>query len=179
MPLLLCHECYFWVSPRDGRCPECDHVVDSGVPDPPTESLNRLIGPAVQPIGNVRFRRAMLPDRGMLFETTNGLYFVPHVVTRRMKLVERRESGRSFLWLLASLVFTPLILVLPFLKFKKLTAEEVPTFEPCELSAEQRNRLGELLMQNPGAFFIPRNAIRGFTRRWRRSIYGRRQRVGD
>jgi len=174
MALLLCHECYFWVSPRQGRCPECHHAVDSNVADPPTETLDRLIGPAVQPLGNVRLRRSLLPDRGMLYETTNGLYFVPHVVTRRVKMVEKRQAGRSLLWLLASIAFTPLILVLPFLRFKTLAAEEVPVVEPCRLSPEQRKRLGKLLMENPGAFFIPRDSIRRFARRWRRWVIERR-----
>lgn len=174
MALLLCHECFFWVSPRGGRCPECDHAVDSGVADPPTDALDRLIGPAIQPIGSVRLRRDLLPDRGMLYETANGLYFVPHVVTRRVELVEKSQPGRSLLWMLASIAFTPLILVLPFMRFKRLTAEEVPSFEPCRLTAEQRTRLGELLMQNPGAFFIPRNSIRRFARRWRRWVIERR-----
>jgi len=174
MALLLCHECYFWVSPCGGRCPQCDHTLDSAVADPPTDALDRVIGPAIQPIGSVRFRRELLPDRGMLYETANGLYFVPHVMTRRVELVEKAETGRSLLWLLASIAFTPLILVLPFLRFRKLTAEEVPCFEPCRLTSEQRSRLGELLMQNPGAFFIPRSSIRRFGRRWRRWVIERR-----
>jgi hypothetical protein len=42
------------------------------------------------------------------------------------------------------------------------------------LTLEQRARLGELLMQNPGAFFIPRSSIRRFARSWRRWVIERR-----
>ncbi|MFQ5730866.1 MAG: hypothetical protein ACE5KM_02810 [Planctomycetaceae bacterium] len=174
MRLLLCHECLFWVTPQRGRCPECDHTLDSGVADPSTDALDRLIGPAVGPIGCVRLKREMLPDRGTLYETANGLYFVPHTMMRRVELVERTQTGRSLLWMLAAIAFAPLILVLPFLRFKRLAAEEVAVFVPSRLTDEQRHRLGQLLMDNPGAFFVPRTAIRRFARRRRRWVIERR-----
>lgn len=174
MALLLCHECYFWVPPRDGRCPECDHSVDSSVPDPPADVLNRLIGPAVRPLGTVRLARQSLPERGTLYETDNGLFFVPHHIHRRLEIVERKQHGRSLLWMLASIAFTPLMLVVPFLRFRKLTTEEVPIYEPVFLTDEQCERLGQLLMQNPGVFFIPRDAIRRVHRRRNRWVIERR-----
>ena len=156
-------------SPRVGvGARECDHTLDSSVADPPTDALDRLIGPAMRPIGCVRLQRSLLPDRGTLYETANGLYFVPHTMTRRVELVERTEAGRSLLWMLASMAFAPLILVMPFLRFKRLTTTEVAVLIPSELSEDQQQQLGRMLIDNPGAFFIPRKAIRRFARRWRR-----------
>ncbi len=174
MALLLCHECYFWVPARAGRCPECDHTVDSTIPDPPADVLDRLIGVALRPLGTVRLSRRSLPERGTLYETMNGLFFVPHHQHRRVEIVEKSQHGRSLLWMLASIAFTPLMLVLPFLRFRKLTAEEVPVFEPVFLTDDQRQRLGQVLMENPGVFYIPRDSILRVHRRRRRWLIERR-----
>lgn len=168
MPLLLCHECFFWVESRDGRCPECDHPMDTGIPDPSIDALERIIGPAIAPLGCVRIRRRLLPELGTLYETGNGLFFAPHVVRRRVELVEKTAAGRSFMWMMASVVFAPLILVLPFLRFRNLRAEEVPVYEPVRLPEADRDALGRMLMENPGAFFVSRNAVRRIRRRWGR-----------
>jgi len=174
MRLLLCHECYFWVAPRNGRCPECDHAVDSAVPDPPAEKLDRDIGSAVRPLGCVCLQREMLPERGTLYETEHGLYFVPHEMKREVEFVEKTEAGRSLFWTLVSIAFPPLILILPFVRFRKLRAEEVPVFEPKPMDEEQRSALGHLLLENPGAFYVPRKSIRRLKRRRRRWIIERR-----
>lgn len=174
MALLLCHECYFWVPPRNGRCPECDHGIDSGSPDPSADALDRVVGSALRPLGGVHMPRRLLPERGTLYETANGLYFLPHVMLRRLELVERTEAGRSLMWTLASVAFAPLILVLPFLRFRKLTQEEVPVFEPAPLPDPERDQLGRRLLENPGAFFVPRKSIRRLKRRRGRWIIERR-----
>lgn len=174
MALLLCHECYTWVPPRDGRCPECDHGVDAATADPPVESLDRVIGAALRPLGGVQMARRMLPERGTLYETANGLYFLPHVMQRRVELVEKTQAGRSLMWTLASIAFAPLILALPFLRTRKLIQQEVPVFEPAPLPEGERDQLGRKLMENPGAFFVPRNSIRRLKRRRRRWVIERR-----
>lgn len=168
MPLLLCHECFFWVESREGRCPECDHPMDTGVADPSIDALERIIGRPVGALGCVRIRRRLLPELGTLYETGNGLFFAPHVMSSRVELVEKRATGRSLMWTLASVAFAPLILVLPFLRFRNMSAEEVPVYEPIRLPDDDRDALARLLMENPGAFFVARTMIRRVRRRWGR-----------
>ncbi|GAB4160575.1 MAG: hypothetical protein Tsb009_37910 [Planctomycetaceae bacterium] len=165
MSLYLCHECYFWVAPRHSRCPECDHPLSDHLGDPPLDNLQRVIGDVVARIGEVRFQRPLLPENGTLYLTSNGLYFVPHVLSRRTKVVEKTPPGRSLFWMLASTAFTPLMFVLPFLKSKQLRQEEVTVLHPQQIRLDGEHQLAELLIQNPGAFFLSRNAIRHIIRK--------------
>lgn len=160
MSFLLCHECYSWVEPENERCPECDHSLDSAAPDPPLEFLAADIGTILFRIGEASVRRKMLPDRGMVYATTNGLYFLPHRLEHVTHLIEEDSPGSSLLWSLASLVWTPLILVAPFLKSRQVTPKQTPVLRPHYLTREESQQLPELLMQNPGVFFVPQKSIR-------------------
>lgn len=170
MSLLLCHQCYSWVEPSDARCPQCCEVVDSDSPDPTIDMLGAEIGSAVGRIGEVRIRRRLLPEFGTLYATTNGLFFLPHETVREVRLVETPETGSSLLWTLASLAFTPLVFVLPFVRSKRLRPTEVAVRQPVFVAPGERRRLPELLMENPGVFFVPKRSIYRIRRRrgtWR------------
>lgn len=172
--LHLCQECYCWVVPHDGRCPDCSHVADASVPQPHIDDLQRVIGTIVRRIGEVRFQRYLLPESGTLYHTANGLYFVPHVLRRRQEYVERTLPGRSLFWIIASYAFGPLMLILPFIRSKKKQWETVTVFRPANLRLDEGHRLAELLTKNPGAFFIPEQSIRHITRKRGKWVIDRR-----
>ncbi|MEX2288506.1 MAG: hypothetical protein WD648_15520 [Planctomycetaceae bacterium] len=170
MSFLLCHECYSWVEPIHDRCPDCQESVDSSTADPPLSRLQNEIGNLIGPLGEVKVERRLLPDRGLLYLTSNGLFFLPHAVEHEMKIVPTTDVQTSFLWSLAALAWTPLALVVPFLKKKRETAKQVRVFRPHWLSVDQSQEMPKLLMQNPGVFFLPNNAVRVVGRRrkgWR------------
>ena len=171
MSLLLCDECFTWVEPLQERCPDCQQTLDSSTADPPLSRLERVIGRLVDVLGEVRVDRKLLPDQGLLYRTDNGLYFLPHRVDRQTRLVAATDMETSFLWSLAGLAWAPLVLVAPFLKKKNTYVErEVRVFRPHRLSPDQSELLPELLMQNPGVFFVSRDNIRAVERRrgcWR------------
>lgn len=75
--LLLCPECCQWREPADGRCPVCSGTLDVAIPDPSLEMLADEIGDLQELLGAAGLSRAVLPKRGQLLATTNGLLFVP------------------------------------------------------------------------------------------------------
>lgn len=165
MSYLLCHDCYMWVEPYRGRCPECDHPLDVAVADPEPAALSRTLGQVVRLLGEVQVRRPLLPEIGTLWQTDAGLFFVPHeagVITRR----ETEEAAStSLFWALCSLFWTPLIFVLPFLRTGGEEREvQAPVLRPRTTTAVSAS-LAALLMQDPGAFFVPRSQIRRLHRR--------------
>lgn len=165
MSLLLCHECYSWITPADGRCPECQLIVDESAPDPPLHALRSAIGDVVGPLGEVRVRRKLLPEYGMLYTTTNGLYFLPHRLEQETRMESRPSAGEPLIWSLATLAWSPLALVLPLVSQRKKQPVQVPVLRPLFLCQADSQRLPQLLMENPGVFFLRRQAIRGWKRR--------------
>lgn len=171
MSFLLCRQCYTWVDPpEDGRCPECERIIDSGMPDPPLHKLQAEIGEIVSRAGEVRVQRKMLPDQGMLYVTTEGLFFLPHRLEQVPRMVESTADTAAIMWSLAAVAWTPLALVLPLMRSKRRTIGSVPVFRPQLITRDQSRLLPVLLMENPGVFFVPRNSIRIISRRhhtWR------------
>jgi len=149
-------------------------MVDSTRPDPSCEQLRPHFGDLVSRLGEVRIRRRILPEVGMLYATTKGIYFLPHRIEEIIQLTEERASP-SLLWTVAALVWSPLSLLLPLLRPKQL--REVPTqvYRPQLLSAAESELLPELLMDNPGAFFLPARSVRLIVRRGDRWIVERVQ----
>lgn len=174
MSLFLCPECYFWVEPYGDRCPDCWQILDAVAPDPSLDELSMTIGEVMRCLGEISMSRKALPNRGMLYATTNGIYFLPHKTEFVTQLVATREHENSFLWSIASFIWSPLILVLPFIRPKKMTEQLVQVSQPQFLSRMDSHRLPQLLMEDPGAFFVPRSAIRHIERRWNRWTIERR-----
>lgn len=172
MAFLLCHDCYSWVEPAEGRCPECQQAVDPSASDPPPATLQSVMGTLVGPLGMVRVRRRMLPEHGTLYLTTTGLCFVPHQAVYVTQEVEV-PAGSSALWSLAAVVWSPLSLILPLIRTKRVQQQRVQILEPRTLGDGDSDRLPLLLMQDPGAFFIPQRIIRRIRRRRGRWIIER------
>ena len=166
MSFLLCHDCYAWVEPVGDRCPQCEQMIDPEASDPPLGVLTGVIGDLQHLIGEARVIRRNLPRTGLLYATTQGLLFVPHRTVYVSQTVEARTAGASLFWTLATAVWSPLLFVAPFVKSKRMEERSVAVDEPQYLEQDDSPRLPELLMQDPGTFYIPRRAIRA-VRRWR------------
>jgi hypothetical protein len=173
MSLLLCHECFTWVEPHDDRCPDCLQTVDPALPDPDLPTLQTLIGDILCPLGEVRVSRKLLPEYGTLYGTRNGLFFLPHAAEDITHLVTRPSAGSSLFWTVASLVWAPLVFVLPFVKTKELRESRTRILRPQWLAAADSPVLASLMMENPGVFFVPRRSIRQVQRRRQRWIIHR------
>lgn len=175
MSLFLCHECFSWVKPDGERCPSCWQTLDAEAPDPTLEHLASVMGEVVSCLGEIAIDRPRLSQQGMLYATTHGLYFLPHKTTYHTELVESRINGPSFLWIVASVIWSPLMFVLPFIKRKgPLVEQKMPISKPRFLSAIDSSRLPGILMENPGVFFVPRKDIRQIDRKRQRWTIERR-----
>jgi hypothetical protein len=173
MSLLLCHECFAWVEPHDGRCPDCLQGVDPALPDPDLPTLRGLIGDLAYALGEVRVPRRLLPEYGTLYATRNGLYFLPHATEDVAHLVERPTAGSSLFWTVATMLWSPLVFVLPFVKARELQESRTQVLRPQTLTLLDSPRMADLMMENPGVFFVPRRSIRQVRRRRQRWIIDR------
>ena len=165
MSLLLCHECYSWVEPRYDRCPDCECVVESSTPDPSPGELQEAIGKIESALGQVVVGRRGVPNRGILYQTTNGLAFVPHQLEHIIQAGEESGGTITVVWTIAALVWSPLMLILPFVRARQGKPRRVQVAFPQVITSDQSHRLAELLMDNPGVFFIPRRCVRSVRRR--------------
>ena len=175
MSYLLCHDCYTWVEPVGDRCPQCEQLIDPEAADPPLGTLAGVIGDLQHLIGEARVLRSKLPRTGLLYATAQGLLFVPHRTVYVSQTVEAKGAGASLFWTLATAIWSPLLFVAPFVKTKRLEERSVPVSEPQYLEEDDSSALAELLMQDPGTFYVPRRAIRGVRRRRHRWMIERVQ----
>jgi hypothetical protein len=169
MALVLCQQCLSWVEPIAEQCPQCDYPVDLRAADPTLEELAVTIGPLVSRIGPVRIPRTALPDRGMLYATAGGLFFVPDYV-ERVRLVSASRHPRS----LRSVVLAPFRMPLRVLRrgalfgiwggYRSPMRVEISRYDLPLLGSEDGDRLASLLMDNPGVFFFARRSIRSIRR---------------
>jgi hypothetical protein len=158
MSLMLCHHCFAWVEPLGEQCPQCDYPLDARAPDPTPDELNTAIGRIVSRIGEIRIARIDLPGQGSLYETTRGLFFVPHRL-EQVKLVRGESAPRPFRTALAAWLSAPFELLRGEFSHHSSTRMEVAVDEPRPLGPEDSGKLASLLMQNPGVFFLPRRSI--------------------
>lgn len=165
MSFLLCHDCYAWVEPVGDRCPHCEQIIDPEAADPPHGTLAAAMGELRSLIGEARVPRKKLPDTGLLYATSRGLLFVPHRTVYVTQMVEAPPAGGSLFWTIATVVWSPLMFVLPFVKTKRLQEQSVAVAEPQYLDGDATPHLPELLMHDPGVFFVPRRSIRCVRRR--------------
>jgi hypothetical protein len=144
--------------------------MDVSTPDPPLRWFEEAIGDLQCQLGSVHVRRRLLPDRGMLYATANGLFFLPHQLAKSAAAADHDAVETSLLFAVASLVWTPFAIVLPFVKAQLMQSAMSPAFEPHLLNQEDSHLLPMLLMQNPGVFFVPNRSIRLIRRKrmqWR------------
>jgi hypothetical protein len=164
MALVLCQQCLAWVEPLGEQCPQCDYPIDLRAPDPSFEERATAIGPLVGPIGPVRISRAALPDRGMLYATVNGLFFVPESF-ERVRLVPIESATQSPRSMARALLRGARLVLSDGLSLRKwadrssmrieISRSEVPLLRP-----EDSHTLPRLLMDDPGVFFLSRRWIR-------------------
>jgi hypothetical protein len=158
MSLILCHQCFSWVEPIGEQCPQCDFPLDARAPDPSSEALSAAIGQVVRRIGEVRVARAALPDRGSLYETTRGLFFVPDRL-EQVKLVRGETSPRQLRTVLAGWLSARRGLLQQAPGRRSAARVEIAVDEQRILGPNDSGKLSALLMQNPGVFFLPRRSI--------------------
>jgi hypothetical protein len=166
MSLLLCHRCFSWVEPIGEQCPQCDFPLDARSPDPPPAQLGAAIGRLVGRIGDVRISRTSLPDRGSLYETTRGLFFVPHRLEQVKVVPGLAPDHRPAPTLSSSLRNSLSLLWSPSESRAARMALSIEHQRP--LGPQDSGKLPTLLMQNPGVFFLARHSIQAI----RYSIWG-------
>jgi hypothetical protein len=116
------------------------------------DRLRPRVGAIFERIGHVHIKQKRLPSEGLLYETEFGMFFLPH---RNVTVTRLVEEGRSSpLWNIASIVWAPLMFVLPFIKAKKLTQKDVQENHPLRLKGESLQRLPDLLGRMPGSIYV-------------------------
>jgi hypothetical protein len=168
MALVLCQQCLSWVEPIAEQCPQCDYPIDLRTPDPTSEELAATIGPLVARIGPVRISRTALPDRGMLYATAGGLFFVPQSA-ERVRLVSCDRFPHSPRLILRAVAQVPLQILrdgmpLGWTGYRSPMRVAISRHELPLLGPDDSDRLTGLLMDNPGAFFFARRSIRAIRR---------------
>lgn len=168
MSIRLCQECCQWVSARDFRCPDCQDALPETID--PTEldaRFRTVVGDVRSRIEHVKVNRRKLPTDGVLYETANGLFFLPYQSVTRRRLVE--QSSSSPMWTVASLLWSPMMFLSPLLRRRELHEKDIIENEPIRLGKDDLHLLPDFLSRVPGAFFIPvRNirSIRQTRRNW-------------
>jgi len=171
MPLyLFCSGCYSWGAARTGRCSECGGVLDTKQHDPPPEQLQRVIGDLLRCIGPARVTRRgrAYPAGGVLYETTRGLFYLPHAQAEVMNYRERHVGPPWWLRVL-SLFWFPLHLFEVLWQRTEVRGSLQVDYRMQILELSDSDALPELLMNNPEAFFLPREtilAVRRVNQRW-------------
>jgi len=115
----------------------------------------------------VRISRSALPDRGLLYATGGGLFFVPQSVARVRMVPVERHSPRS---MLSALLRAPLgilrrgVALGAWGAYRSPMRVAISTHELPLLRPEDTDRLIPLLMDDPGVFFFSRRSIRTIRR---------------
>jgi hypothetical protein len=153
MSIRLCQECYQWFWSHEERCPQCqDPWLETINQESLADRLRPSVGNVYGRIGHVTITQKRLPSEGLLYETEFGLFFLPHRNVTVTRLVE--EGKASPLWLLATMLWAPLMFVMPFIRAKRLTEKDVKENHPLRLHGDNLQRLPDLLGRMPGSIFI-------------------------
>lgn len=166
MALMLCHQCLSWVEPLGEQCPQCDFPLDARIPDPTSEELGAVIGKLVRRIGDVRIARTALPNHGSLYETTRGLFFVPHRL-EDVRLVHGAATLGGWRSVLSALQRIPYA-VFGLRGYRAAPRVEIAVDVHTQLNPQDSKELPNLLMSNPGVFFLSRRSIH----RIQRTLWG-------
>ena len=158
MMFLLCPECCQWREPAEGRCPMCAGALDLAIPDPSLDSIAEEIGELRERIGDVDLLRTVLPKRGCLFATSNGLLFVPNE-SRVIVFAESRRAamGPSRVGQFVRWMWTNLMARSRAMRFAcERRTSDVVARDPIELAG--------LLRSDPGVWFLARVQIASWQR---------------
>lgn len=159
MSIRLCQDCCQWVSTRNGRCPDCQDALPETVNQDESDRIIRsAVGAVRGSMGHVRVPRRKLPTDGVLYETANGLFFLPYKNVIRRRMVE--QSAASPLWTVASVLWAPLMFIAPFLRRREILEKDVVESEPIRLGEKDLQLLPDFLTRIPGAFFVSLRDVR-------------------
>ncbi|MBI1345253.1 hypothetical protein GC163_03100 [bacterium] len=149
MRLLVCHTCWSWVAPQAGNCPECLHPLDPHVPDPPLERLQQTFGDYLLRLSEVRWERVQTPNRGTLLSTTQGLMFLPFLVTNPDgSCMALQDESRWSVW-------------------RFWHGQHRARFPVLPQAADAPFDVVQQFLDSPGALFLPRRHIVRFHTRAR------------
>ncbi len=126
-------------------------------------------------MGEVRIARRLLPEWGTLYATTQGLFFVPHAVDHAASTEAGALTGTSLMWTLGSIFWSPLVFLLPFIRETSPRENVVRVLRPRYLMDRDDADLPELLMEHPGAFFLPKQHVRSVSYKRGRCVIDRSQ----
>lgn len=158
----LCQECCQWVFTRDGRCPDCQDALPETInPEELDGRFRNVVGQVLGRMGHVRIVRRKLPSDGVFYETANGLFFLPYRSVTKRRLVE--QSSSSPWWTVASVLWSPLMFLSPFLKRRELREKDFVENEAIRLGKDDLHLLPDFLSRVTGAFFLPTRDIRTVT----------------
>jgi hypothetical protein len=158
----LCQECCQWVFTRDGRCPDCQDALPETInPEELDGRFRNVVGQVQGRMGHVRIVRRKLPSDGVFYETANGLFFLPYRSVTKRRLVE--QSSSSPWWTVASVLWSPLMFLSPFLKRRELREKDFIENEAIRLGKDDLHLLPDFLSRVTGAFFLPTRDIRTVT----------------
>mgnify|MGYP003663129746 FL=1 len=158
----LCQECCQWVFTRDDRCPDCQDALPETInPEDLDGRFRNVVGHVQGRMGHVRIARRKLPSDGVFYETENGLFFLPYRSVTKRRLVE--QSAASPWWTVASVLWSPLMFVSPFLKRRELQEKDFVENEAIRLGKDDLHLLPDFLSRVTGAFFLPTRDIRAIT----------------
>lgn len=161
MTLLLCPECCQWREPAEGRCPVCAGTLDLAVPDPSLETIADEIGDVQGLLGEAEFSRAVLPKRGQLWATINGLLFVPN----ESRVIVFSNAGRAATATRLGGLGRWIDRWSSRLSGREPTARFACERRTIALAVSDRLALAELLRSDPGVLFWSRGAIASWRRR--------------
>lgn len=151
MKIVACHRCWAWVPAQGEQCPECHHALPMEEADPLPSEMTQRFGAMVCRIGAIQIDRRHLPTTGTLWGTTEGLLFLPELMTLADgSLADVLDDDSASGWKWWSLWRRP--------PKRRRSVEQ-------EVSGDCPDPVGEFL-DRPGAVFFARDEI---VRLWNRS----------
>lgn len=133
--------------------------------------FRNMVGQVRGRMGHVRIVRRKLPSDGVIYETANGLFFLPYRSVTKRRLVE--QSAASPMWTVASVLWSPLMFLSPFLRRRELREKDFVEYEAIRLGKDDLQLLPEFLSRVTGALFLPVRNIRAITEKRGRWIIER------
>lgn len=150
MKIVTCHRCWAWVPAQGDECPECHSPLPLDEADPTRAEMQLRFGAVICRLGAIQFDRRHLPTTGGLWGTTEGLLFLPELMTLADgSLADTLDGGAASNW-----SWWPL---------RRKSSRRAATIEVTH-SPELSDPVGEFL-DRPGAAFYAREEI---VRLWNR-----------
>lgn len=149
MRIVLCHNCWSWVSLDADQCPDCHRPVDLSEPDPAVIELEEFFGPVICRLGRVRCERRKLPFVGELLGVGGGLMFLPHISSLPNGALGSDESPPEPFWQISRWW--------PLWGGRAAAVSIHP--EWIIAPAVENASVAEQFLNAPGAMFVPREQL--------------------